>query len=139
MENTSLTEICRLLASCCAVVISTLIMGRIRASCQTRGRWREAYDLVNERAPSGLCMCPFYYACQWACAFRLVHVSLLLWSGWTGAHVWVALAWIPFMTCLWPICGKERILYNLPDKCSGAETKMCVGKYSTSSKLVLQS
>jgi len=29
-------------------------MGRVR------GRWREAHDLVNERAPSGLCMCPFY-------------------------------------------------------------------------------
>jgi len=27
MENISLTEICRLLASCCAVVISTPIMG----------------------------------------------------------------------------------------------------------------
>jgi len=34
MENISLTEICRLLASCCAVVISTAIMGAIRASCQ---------------------------------------------------------------------------------------------------------
>jgi len=34
MENISLTEICRLLTSCCAVVISTPIMGRIRASCQ---------------------------------------------------------------------------------------------------------
>jgi len=31
-ENISLTEICRLLASCCAVVTSTPIMGRIRAS-----------------------------------------------------------------------------------------------------------
>jgi len=29
VENISLTEICRLLASCCAVVISTSIMGRI--------------------------------------------------------------------------------------------------------------
>jgi len=28
MENISLAEICRLLASCCAVVISTPIMGR---------------------------------------------------------------------------------------------------------------
>jgi len=32
MENISLTKICRLLASCCAV--STPIMGRIRASSQ---------------------------------------------------------------------------------------------------------
>jgi len=34
MENDSLTEICRLLASCCAVFISTPVMGRIRASSQ---------------------------------------------------------------------------------------------------------
>jgi len=81
MENISLTESCRLLASCWAVVISTPIMGRVRASRQPRGRWCEAYDLVNECAPSGLYMCPFYYAWQWACAFRLMHVSLLLWSG----------------------------------------------------------
>jgi len=53
MENISLTEICRLLASCCAVAISTPIMGRIRASCQPRGLWPEA-------KPSGLCMCPLY-------------------------------------------------------------------------------
>jgi len=32
MENISLTEICRLLESCCAVMISTPIIGRIRAS-----------------------------------------------------------------------------------------------------------
>jgi len=81
MEIISLTEIFRLLASCCAVVISTPIMGRIRASCQPWGRCREAYDLVNERAPSGLCMCPFYCVCQKACAFRLVNVSVFLWSG----------------------------------------------------------
>jgi len=34
MENISLTEICRLLASCCAVVIPTPIMGTYRASTQ---------------------------------------------------------------------------------------------------------
>jgi len=34
MEDLSLTEICRLLASCCAVVILTPIMGRVRASSQ---------------------------------------------------------------------------------------------------------
>jgi len=60
MENISLSEICRLLASCCAVVISTPIMGRIRASSQPCGRWREAHDLGNGHAPSDLCMCPFY-------------------------------------------------------------------------------
>jgi len=57
MKNISLTEICRILASCCAVVILTPIMGRNRASS-----WREAHDLLNKRAPSGLCMCPFYCA-----------------------------------------------------------------------------
>jgi len=57
-ENISLTEICRLLASCCAVVTSTPIMGRIRASSHPWGRWRQTHDLVNEHAPSGLC--PFY-------------------------------------------------------------------------------
>jgi len=77
MENISLTDICRLLASCCAVMISTPIMGRIRASCQPWVRWRDVMilsmsvrlracacvpfiALVNERAPSGLCMYPFY-------------------------------------------------------------------------------
>jgi len=60
MENISLTKICRLLASCCAVVISTPIMGRVRASSQPLGRWREAHDLVKQHAPSGLCMCPFH-------------------------------------------------------------------------------
>jgi len=34
MEDLSLTEICRLLASCCAVVILTPIMGCVRASSQ---------------------------------------------------------------------------------------------------------
>jgi len=34
MKNISLTEICQLLASYCAVVISTPIMGRNRASSQ---------------------------------------------------------------------------------------------------------
>jgi len=48
--NISLTEICRLLPSSCAVLISTGIMGRIRASSQPYDRWREAHDLVNERA-----------------------------------------------------------------------------------------
>jgi len=81
MENISFTAICRLLPSCCAFVISTPIMGRSRASCQPWGRWRTGHNLVNGRAPSGLCMCPFYSACQWACAFRLEHVSLLLWLG----------------------------------------------------------
>jgi len=49
-------------------------------------------------------------------------------------------SWIPFMTCLWPICGKERILDNLPVKRSGADTKMCVWKYSrrNSSSLVIK-
>jgi len=51
MENISLSEIFRLLA--------TPIMGRIRASSQPCGRW----------------------SCQWACGFRLVHVSLLFRSG----------------------------------------------------------
>jgi len=40
MEYISLSEICRLHASCCAVVISTPIMGRIRASSQPCGRRR---------------------------------------------------------------------------------------------------
>jgi len=60
MKNISLTEICWLLASCCAVVISTPIMGHNRDSSQRWGRWREAHDPLNERAPSGLCMCPLY-------------------------------------------------------------------------------
>jgi len=34
METITLTEICRLLAICCVVVISTPIMGRVRASSQ---------------------------------------------------------------------------------------------------------
>jgi len=60
MVNISLSEICRLLTSYCAVVISTPILERIRARSQPCGRWREANDLVNGRAPSDLCMCPFY-------------------------------------------------------------------------------
>jgi len=39
---------------------STPIMGRIRTSSQPCGRWCEAHDLVNGRAPSDLCMCPFH-------------------------------------------------------------------------------
>jgi len=38
MENISFTEICRLLGSCWAVVISTPIMGRVGASSQVMGR-----------------------------------------------------------------------------------------------------
>jgi len=88
MENLSLTEICRLLASCCVVMISTPIMGRIRASSSrevpgvrpmilSMGVRLQTCPLVlfialvNEREPSGLCMCPFYcgqvmdrYACS---------------------------------------------------------------------------
>jgi len=55
MENIFLTKICRLLASCCAVVISTPIIERVRASSQPRGRWRKTHDILNERAPSGSC------------------------------------------------------------------------------------
>jgi len=54
-------------------VISTPIMGRIRASSQPWGRRREAHVLVIERAPLGLCMYPFYCdqvmdRCAW-CAY----------------------------------------------------------------------
>jgi len=35
-------------------------VGRVKASSQPWDRWREDHDLVNERAPSGLCMCSFY-------------------------------------------------------------------------------
>jgi len=48
----------------CVVVTLTRVMGRIRASYQPRGHWREAYHLVNDRAPLGLCKCPSYCACQ---------------------------------------------------------------------------
>jgi len=50
MENISLTEIYRLLASCCAVVILTPIMGRVRATSH-REVVGVSPDLVNERAP----------------------------------------------------------------------------------------
>jgi len=46
-ENISLLEVCRLLASCCAVVISTSIMGRVRASSQPVRR-REVHHLIKE-------------------------------------------------------------------------------------------
>jgi len=40
MENITLTKICRLLASSCAIVISTPILGRIRAGIRARfGLW----------------------------------------------------------------------------------------------------
>jgi len=36
------------------------LLRRVRDSSQPWSRWREAHDLVNERALSGLCMWPFY-------------------------------------------------------------------------------
>jgi len=92
-----------------------LLWERIRASSQPWGRWREAHDLVNERAPSGLCMCPFY------CGQVIDRCSC------SGSS-----CLIPFMTSLWLVCGKERILDNLPVKRSGLESKICIWKYFTS-------
>jgi len=63
--------------------------------------------LVNERAPSGLCMCPFY--CSQV-------IDRCAYSGSSCLS--------PFYDMFWTICGKERILDNLPVKRSGAETKM---------------
>jgi len=67
---------------------------------------REAYDLVNEHAPSGLCMWPFYCGqVMDRCAY----------SGSSCLNT--------FKTCLWPICGKKKILDNLPAKRCGQKQK----------------
>jgi len=103
MENISLTELYRLFASFCAVVISTPIMGRVRARSQ----------------PWGLGVRPMVLSI----GVRLRACALLLLR--SGANVREALAWNVFGTCLWPTRGKERILDNLPFKRSWAELK-CV-------------
>jgi len=89
-------------------------MGRTGAGSQPCGRWREAHDLVDGRALSDLCMCPFYSGQvidRWAC------------SGSSCLNPFRDM----FMTRLW----KGEIIENLPVKRSGAK-KMSVSKYSTS-------
>jgi len=89
-----------------SVVISTPIVRRIRAS-QLCGRWSEAHDLVDGRAPSDLCMCPLYSvevidrcACSGSSCLNSFYDML--------------------MTRLW----KGEILENLPVKRSGAKKRL---------------
>jgi len=101
MENISLREIFRLLA--------TPIMGRIRGSSQSCGRWREAHDLVNGRAASDLCMCRFYFSQEMdRCA--------------CSGSFCLNPSYDMFMTRLW----KGEALDNLPFKRSGSKKNVCL-------------
>jgi len=105
MENISLSEVCRLLASYGAVAISTL-RERIRGSSQPCDRWREAHDLVNERAPSAFFSGQVIDRC--AC------------SGSSCLN--------PFFDMFMTRLRKGEILENLPAKHSRAKKK-CLGRF----------
>jgi len=92
-----------------AVVISTPIMGRIRASSQLCGRRHEAHALVNGRAPSDLWMCPFYSGQV---------IDRCTCSGSSGLN--------PFYDMFMTRLCKGEILENLPVKRSGDEKNVCL-------------